>query len=136
LSLGRGLVALFTGPSGTGKTMAATVLASVNGKELYKVDIASVVSKFVGETEKNLNRVFTDAQDANAVLFFDEADALFGKRGEVEQAQDRWANMEVNFLLQRIEEYKGTVILASNYRQNIDSAFQRRVQVLIDFKAP
>lgn len=136
LSLGRGLVALFTGPSGTGKTMAALALAAANQKDLYKVDMAAIVSKFVGETEKNLSRVFADAQDANAVLFFDEADSLFGKRGDVEQAQDRWANLEVNYLLQRIEEYSGTVILATNYRQNIDSAFMRRVQALLDFKAP
>jgi hypothetical protein len=136
LSLGRGLVVLFTGPSGTGKTHAATVLASLVSKDLYKVDVAAVVSKFVGETEKNLNRVFADAQDANAVLFFDEADALFGKRGEVEQGQDRWANLEVNFLLQRVEEYTGTVILATNYRQNIDNAFLRRVQVLLEFSKP
>ena len=136
LSLGRGLVALFTGPSGTGKTHAATVLASIVGKDLYKVDVAQVVSKFVGETEKNLNRVFADAQDANAVLFFDEADALFGKRGDVQQGQDRWANMEVNFLLQRVEEYTGTVILATNFRQNIDEAFLRRVQVLLEFPKP
>ena len=136
LSLGRGLVALFTGPSGTGKTMAATALAGLNKKDLYKVDLAAVVSKYVGETEKNLNRVFADAQDANAVLFFDEADAMFGKRGEVEQAQDRWANLEVNFLLQKIEEYTGTVILATNLRQNIDDAFLRRVQMLINFPLP
>jgi hypothetical protein len=136
LALGRGLVALFTGPSGTGKTLAATTLAGLLRKDLYKVDMAAVVSKFVGETEKNLGRVFADAQDANAVLFFDEADALFGKRGDVEQAQDRWANLEVNFLLQRVEEYTGTVILATNFRQNIDEAFLRRVQVLIDFPKP
>ena len=136
LSLGRGLVALFTGPSGTGKTHAATVLASLVGKDLYKVDVAAVVSKFVGDTEKNLNRIFADAQDANAVLFFDEADALFGKRGSVEQGQDRWANLEVNFLLQRVEEYTGTVILATNFRQNIDDAFLRRIQVLLDFPLP
>ena len=136
LSLGRGLVALFTGPSGSGKTLAAMLLAGANKKDLYKVDMAAVTSKFVGETEKNLNRVFGDAQDANAVLFFDEADAMFGKRGEVEQAQDRWANLEVNFLLQRIEEYTGTVILATNFRQNIDAAFLRRVQVLINFPLP
>jgi hypothetical protein len=136
LALGRGLVALFTGPSGTGKTLSATVLAGLLGKDVYKVDAAAVVSKFVGETEKNLGRVFADAQDANAVLFFDEADALFGKRGDVEQAQDRWANLEVNFLLQRVEEYTGTVILATNLRQNIDDAFARRVQVVVEFSKP
>ncbi len=136
LSLGRGLIALFTGPSGTGKTYAAATLAGLLQKDLYKVDMAAVVSKYVGETEKNLSRVFSDAQDANAVLFFDEADALFGKRGDVEQAQDRWANLEVNYLLQRVEEYTGTVILATNFRQNIDEAFLRRIQMMIDFDRP
>jgi hypothetical protein len=136
LHLGRGLVALFSGPTGTGKTLAATVLAALVGKDLYRVDMAAVVSKFVGETEKNLGRVFADAQDANAVLFFDEADALFGKRGSVEQGQDRWANLEVNYLLQRVEEYTGTVILATNIRENIDEAFLRRIQVLLDFPRP
>ena len=136
LSLGRGLIALFTGPSGTGKTYAAATLAGFLQKDLYKVDMAAVVSKYVGETEKNLSRVFADAQDANAVLFFDEADALFGKRGEVEQAQDRWANLEVNYLLQRVEEYTGTVILATNFRHNIDAAFLRRVQMMIEFDRP
>lgn len=131
-----GLVALFAGPSGTGKTHAAVALAELLGTDVYKVDLAAVVSKFVGETEKNLGKVFADAQDANAVLFFDEADALFGKRGEVEQAQDRWANLEVNYLLQRVEDYSGTVVLATNLRQNIDAAFARRVQVLIDFPRP
>ena len=136
LSLGRGLVALFTGSSGTGKTMAATSLAGRVRRDLYKVDLASIVSKYVGETEKNLSRVFADAQDANAVLFFDEADALFGKRGEVEGGQDRWANLEVNYLLQRVEEYTGTVILATNFRQNIDEAFQRRIQIVVSFADP
>lgn len=136
LALGRGLVALFTGPSGTGKTLSASALAALLGKDLYKVDAAAVVSQFVGVTEKNLSRVFADAQDANAVLFFDEADSLFGKRGTVERAQDRWANLEVNYLLQRVEEYTGTVILATNLRPNIDPAFARRVQVMIEFKKP
>lgn len=136
LSLGRGLIALFSGPSGTGKTFAAATLASCQGRDLYKVDMAAVVSKYVGETEKNLSRVFSDAQSANALLFFDEADAIFGKRGDVDKAQDRWANMEVNYLLQRVEEFPGVVILATNLKQNIDEAFLRRVQVLIDFKAP
>ncbi len=111
LHVGQGLVALFSGPSGTGKTLAATVLASKNARDLYKVDMSAVVSKYVGETEKNLGRIFSDAQSSNALLFFDEADAIFGKRGDVERAQDRWANMEVNYLLQRIEEFSGVVIL-------------------------
>ncbi|HEY0606888.1 MAG TPA: ATP-binding protein [Herpetosiphonaceae bacterium] len=136
LSLGKGLVALFTGPSGTGKTMAAERLASKQGVDLYKIDLSAVVSKYVGETEKNLSRVFAEAEDANAVLFFDEADALFGKRGEVKEAQDRWANIETNYLLQRIEEYDGVVILTSNLRQNIDEAFLRRIHVIVEFPLP
>ena len=136
LTLGKGLVALFTGSSGTGKTMAAEILALQQGVDLYKVDLSAVVSKYVGETEKHLNQVFTEAEDANAILFFDEADALFGKRGEVRQAQDRWANLEVNYLLQRVEEYSGVVILASNLRQNIDEAFLRRIQVIVEFPFP
>lgn len=136
LSLGKGLIALFTGSSGTGKTMAAELLAREQGVDLYKVDLSAVVSKYVGETEKNLSRVFAEAEDANAIIFFDEADALFGKRGEVKEAQDRWANMEVNYLLQRVEEYAGVVILASNLRQNIDDAFMRRIHVIVDFCFP
>lgn len=136
LTLGRGTTVLFTGPSGTGKTLAASILASKRGVDLYKVDLAAVVSKYVGETEKNLGRVFADAQDANAFLFFDEADALFGKRGDVREARDRWANYEVNYLLQRIEEYRGTVVLATNLRQNIDEAFLRRLQTVVDFPFP
>lgn len=136
LSLGKGLIALFTGSSGTGKTMAAELLAREQGVDLYKVDLSAVVSKYVGETEKNLSRVFAEAEDANAIIFFDEADALFGKRGEVKEAQDRWANMEVNYLLQRVEEYAGVVILASNLRQNIDEAFMRRIHVIVEFPFP
>jgi AAA+ superfamily predicted ATPase len=136
LSLGKGLLALFTGSSGTGKTMAAELLARERGVDLYKVDLSAVVSKWVGETEKNLNRLFAEAEDANAILFFDEADALFGKRGEVKDARDRWANLEIDYLLQRVEEYAGVVILASNLRQNIDEAFLRRIQVLVDFPFP
>lgn len=136
LGLGKGLVALFTGTSGTGKTMASALLAQEIGVDAYRVDLSAVTSKWVGETEKNLDRLFAEAESSNAILFFDEADALFGKRGEVKEAQDRWANMEVNYLLQRIEEYSGTVILASNLRQNIDPAFMRRVQLLVDFPFP
>jgi SpoVK/Ycf46/Vps4 family AAA+-type ATPase len=136
LSLGKGLIALFTGSTGTGKTMAAELLAREQGADLYKVDLSAVVSKYVGETEKNLKRVFDEAEDANAIIFFDEADALFGKRGEVKDARDRWANIEVNYLLQRIEEYAGVVIMASNLRQNIDEAFVRRIHVMVEFPAP
>ncbi|HZH31995.1 MAG TPA: ATP-binding protein [Pyrinomonadaceae bacterium] len=137
LTLGRGLIVLFTGSSGTGKTMAAGLLAHEQGVDLYKVDLSAVVSKYVGETEKNLSRVFAEAEDANAIIFFDEGEALFGQRGsKTETGQDRWANMEVNYLLQRIEEYTGVVILASNLRQNIDEAFMRRIHVVVEFPFP
>jgi SpoVK/Ycf46/Vps4 family AAA+-type ATPase len=134
--LGRGVTALFVGGSGTGKTMAAEVLASEQQVDLYRVDLAALVSKWVGETEKNLSRIFSDAEQANCMLFFDEADALFGQRGAVKEARDRWANLEVNYLLQRIEEYSGVVILATNLRQNIDEAFQRRIHELVEFPMP
>jgi hypothetical protein len=136
ITLGRGVVAMFTGASGTGKTMGAELLAREQGADLYKVDLAAIVSKYVGETEKNLDRVFADAQDANAMIFFDEADALFAKRGEVKEARDRWANVELAFLLQRIEEHRGVVILASNLRQNVDEAFLRRLHAIVDFPSP
>ncbi len=136
LSLGKGLIVLFTGSSGTGKTMAAELLAREQGVDLYKIDLSNVVSKYVGETEKNLSSIFAQAENANAILLFDEADALFGKRGEVRDARDRWANLEVNYLLQRIEEYSGVVILTSNLRQNIDEAFVRRFQVIVEFPFP
>jgi hypothetical protein len=136
LTLGKGLIVMFTGASGTGKTMAAELLAREQGVDLYKVDLSEVVSKYVGETEKNLSRVFDEAETSNAIVFFDEADALFGKRGDVKEAKDRWANIEVNFLLQRVEEYSGVVVLASNLRQNIDEAFLRRIHVVVDFPSP
>lgn len=136
LSLGRGVVALFTGGSGTGKTMAAELLAREQGADLYKVDLSAVASKYVGETEKNLDRIFDDAEQTNAMIFFDEADALFAKRGEVKEARDRWANVEMAFLLQRVEEFRGVVVLASNLRQNIDNAFLRRLHAVVDFPAP
>jgi SpoVK/Ycf46/Vps4 family AAA+-type ATPase len=136
LRLGHGMVVLFTGASGTGKTMAAEWLARELGVDLYKADLSSVVSKWVGETEKNLNQLFAEAEDSSAIIFFDEADALFGKRGEVKDARDRWANTEVNYLLQRIEEYAGVVIMASNLRQNIDEAFLRRISAMVEFPAP
>lgn len=136
LAPGKGLLALFVGSSGTGKTMSAELLASEEGVDLYKVDLSAVVSKWVGETEKNLKRVFAEAEDSNALLFFDECDALFGQRGEIKDARDRWANLEVNYLLQRVEEYVGVVIMATNLRQNIDDAFLRRIQVVIEFPQP
>ncbi len=136
LSLGRGLTALFVGASGTGKTMAAEVLAGDLGKALYKIDISAMVSKYIGETEKNLARVFAEAESSNALLFFDEADALFGKRTEVRDAHDRYANVGTAFLLQRIEEYDGIVILATNLQKNMDDAFVRRLRYIVEFPQP
>jgi SpoVK/Ycf46/Vps4 family AAA+-type ATPase len=133
---GNGLSALFAGPSGTGKTMAAEIIAGELGLDLYKIDLSIVVSKFIGETEKNLSKIFAEAETSNAILFFDEADALFGKRSEVKDAHDRYANIEVGYLLQRIEEYDGIVILATNLRKNIDEAFVRRLQFTIEFPFP
>ena len=136
LSVGKGVSALFYGEPGTGKTMAANIIANELGMELYKIDISTVVSKYVGETEKNLSRIFFEAENSNAVLFFDEADALFGKRTEVKDAHDRYANVEVSYLLQRIEEFSGIVILASNFSQNIDEAFERRLRFIVQFPFP
>ena len=132
----RGLVLLFSGPSGTGKTLAAEVIAGQLGLDLYRLDLSSVVSKFIGETEKNLDEVFTAAGAGNLVLFFDEADALFGKRSEVKDAHDRYANLEVSYLLQRLERYDGVVVLATNFEKNIDDAFMRRIHARIDFVVP
>lgn len=136
LSLGKGVSALFAGPSGTGKTMAAEIIANELGLELYKIDLSGIVSKYIGETEKNLDRVFTTAERANAILFFDEADALFGKRSEVRDSHDRYANIEISYLLQKTEQYEGVVILATNLRQNLDDAFMRRLQFIIEFPFP
>src|SRR2546426_860625 len=132
----RGLTALFAGASGTGKTMAAEVLAGEMGLDLYVVDLASVVDKYVGETEKNLDRIFAEAESVNGVLLFDEADALFGKRSDVSDAHDRYANVEIAYLLQRMEMFEGIAILATNLRSNLDEAFARRLHVLVDFPAP
>ncbi len=131
-----GVVALFAGPSGTGKTLAAEVVAGELGLDLYKVDLSAVVSKYIGETEKNLERIFTAAAAGDLVLFFDEADALFGKRSEVSDAHDRYANIEVAYLLQRLETYDGIVVLATNLQRNIDPAFLRRISVAVDFVPP
>jgi hypothetical protein len=136
LPYGRGLTALFSGPSGTGKTMAAQIIARDLGVELCRVDLAKTVSKYIGETEKNLERIFDAAEQASAVLLFDEADALFGKRTEVKDAHDRYANVEVAFLLQRMESYRGLAILTTNLKQNLDNSFLRRLRFVIDFPAP
>jgi SpoVK/Ycf46/Vps4 family AAA+-type ATPase len=116
--------------------MAAGVIARQLGLDLYKIDLAGIVSKYIGETEKNLERIFRAAQDSQAILFFDEADALFGKRSEVKEAHDRYANVEVSYLLQRLEEHDGAVILASNLSKNIDEAFMRRMHYVVEFPLP
>ena len=136
LTLGKGVSALFVGPSGTGKTMAAEIIANDLKLDLYKIDLSSVVSKYIGETEKNLNRIFAAAEEANAILFFDEADALFGKRSEVRDAHDRYANIEISYLLQKMEEYEGLAILTTNLRQNLDQAFLRRLAYTVHFPFP
>src|SRR5204863_8075425 len=135
-SRGRGIAALFAGESGTGKTMAAEALAGTLGVDLYTIDLATVVDKYIGETEKNLERIFGEAAHVNGVLFFDEADALFGKRSEVKDAHDRYANVETAFLLQRMETFDGVAILATNLRANLDEAFTRRLDALVDFPPP
>jgi len=136
LAAGRGVKALFSGSSGTGKTMTASVIAADLGLDLYKIDLSGVVSKYIGETEKNLDRIFGAARASNAILFFDEADALFGKRSEVKDAHDRYANIEIAYLLQKVEDHEGLVILASNLSRNIDAAFSRRLHYVIDFPLP
>jgi AAA+ superfamily predicted ATPase len=133
---GRGISALFAGPSGTGKTMAAEVIAHELRLDLYKIDLSSVVNKYIGETEKNLAKIFHEAEASNAILFFDEADALFGKRTKISDAHDRYANIETSYLLQRMEAYEGVVILATNLRENMDEAFTRRIKYIVDFPFP
>jgi MoxR-like ATPase len=134
--LGHGIAALFGGPSGTGKTMAAQVLARALGIELLRVDLAGVVNKYIGETEKKLREVFDACEDSGAVLFFDEADALFGMRTQVKDAHDRFANIEIDYLLQRIERFDGVAILATNRRQDLDPAFVRRLRFVVEFQTP
>jgi ATPase family associated with various cellular activities (AAA) len=136
LGRGLGLSVLFVGESGTGKTLAAEVLASELRLDLYRIDLSAVVSKYVGETEKNLRRLFDAAEDGGAILFFDEADALFGKRGEVKDSHDRYANIEVNYLLQRIEAYQGLAVLATNMKAALDPAFLRRLRSVVRFPFP
>ncbi|MFJ5708020.1 ATP-binding protein [Streptomyces sp. NPDC093105] len=133
---GRGVAALFAGDSGTGKTMSAEVIAADLGLDLYTVDLATVIDKYVGETEKNLERIFTEAEGVNGVLLFDEADAIFGKRSDVKDAHDRYANVESAYLLQRMESFDGLAILATNLRANLDDAFTRRLDLIIDFPVP
>ncbi|MBN2118653.1 MAG: ATP-binding protein [Anaerolineales bacterium] len=133
---GLGISALFAGVSGTGKTMSAEVLANELGLELYRIDLSQVISKYIGETEKNLRRVFDAAEESSAVLLFDEADALFGKRSEVKDSHDRYANIEVSYLLQRMEEYRGLAILTTNMKEALDQAFLRRIRFVIQFPFP
>ena len=136
IAAGKGLKVLFSGASGTGKTMTAGVIARELGLDLYKIDLSGIVSKYIGETEKNLDRIFRAAHCSNAILFFDEADALFGKRSEVKDAHDRYANIELAYLLQKMDEYEGAVILASNLSKNIDQAFCRRMHYVVEFPLP
>jgi len=135
-ALGRGVTALFAGPSGTGKTMAAQVLARSLGMDLYRVDLAGVMSKYIGETEKRLKQIFDACERANVLLFFDEADALFGQRTQVKDAHDRFANIEIDYLLQRMEQFDGIAILATNRKGDMDSAFLRRLRFIVDFMPP
>jgi SpoVK/Ycf46/Vps4 family AAA+-type ATPase len=136
MNRGLGISALFAGPSGTGKTMAAEVLANDLRLNLYRIDLSQVVSKYIGETEKNLRQLFDAAEDGGAILFFDEADALFGKRSEVKDSHDRYANIEINYLLQRMEEYRGLAILATNMKSALDQAFMRRLRFVVNFPFP
>ena len=133
---GRGISALFTGVPGTGKTLSAQAIAGELGLDIYRVDLSTIISKYIGETEKNLERIFTEAQNSNVILFFDEADALFGRRSEVSDSHDRYANIEVGYLLQRIETYDGIVLMATNLGANLDEAFARRIHFIIDFPFP
>ena len=133
---GQGITALFSGASGTGKTLAAEVLANALSLDLYRIDLSCVVSKYIGETEKNLRRVFDAAEHGGAILFFDEADALFGKRSEVKDSHDRYANIEISYLLQRMEAYRGLAILATNMKSALDSAFLRRLRFIVNFPFP
>jgi SpoVK/Ycf46/Vps4 family AAA+-type ATPase len=136
LPYGRGVTALFFGPSGTGKTMAAMAIARRLDVQILRLDLSRVVSKYIGDTEKNIDRVFTDAQRTGAAILIDEADALLGKRSEVKDAHDRYANIEVAFLLQRMEAYEGLAILTSNMRQTLDPAFLRRLRFVMEFPRP
>lgn len=136
MNRGLGINALFAGESGTGKTMAAEVIANTLELDLYRIDLSAVVSKYIGETEKNLRKLFDAAEDSGAILFFDEADALFGKRSEVKDSHDRYANIEINYLLQRMESYRGLAILATNMKGALDKAFVRRLRFIVNFPFP
>jgi SpoVK/Ycf46/Vps4 family AAA+-type ATPase len=133
MKMGRsGAVALFTGPSGTARTMAAAALANDLGRNLYRIDLSAVVSKYIGETEKNLAQLFNDAERSQAVLLFDEADALFGKRTEIKDAHDRYANLNIAYLVQRLESFNGLAILATNSKTRLDEAFLRRLRYFVN----
>jgi len=136
MNRGFGISALFAGESGTGKTMAAEVIANALRLNLYRIDLSAVVSKYIGETEKNLRKLFDAAEDGGAILFFDEADALFGKRSEVKDSHDRYANIEINYLLQRMEAFQGLAILATNMKASLDTAFMRRLRFVVNFPYP
>ncbi|WP_199782886.1 ATP-binding protein, partial [Streptomyces alboniger] len=133
---GRGVIALFAGDSGTGKTLSAEVVAGELGLDLYVVDLSAVVDKYIGETEKNLEKIFVEADRTDSVLLFDEADAVFGKRSEVKSSHDRYANLESAYLLQRLEAFDGIAVLTTNLRANIDDAFTRRLDLVVDFPFP
>lgn len=135
-SLGKGLNILLAGPPGIGKTMSAEIIAAELGLDLYKIDLSCVISKYIGETEKNLSKIFKEAETSNCILFFDEADALFGKRTEVRDSHDRYANIEINYLLQKMDEYDGIVLMATNMRKNLDTAFTRRLHHVVEFPFP
>ena len=129
-------IVLFAGVSRTGKTSAAEVIAGGLKRDLYRVDLSKIVSKYIGETEKNLERLFDAAESAGAILFFDEAEALFGKRSEVKDSQDRYANLEINYLLQRLETFKGLVILTTNHREDTPERFRRQIRFVVNFPSP
>ena len=133
---GVGISALFAGKSGTGKTLAAQVIANDLKHDLYRIDLSAVIGKYIGETEKNLDRLFDAADDSNAILLCDEADALFEKRSDVKDATDRYANMPIAYLLQRIESYQGLVILSTNSKESLDKAIMRRIRFIVDFPVP
>ncbi len=136
LPYGRGVSAILAGPPGTGKTMVAQLLAKELGYDLYRIDLSQVVNKYIGETEKNLGKIFDEAETSHAVLFFDEADSLFAKRTDVKSSNNRYANLEVNYLLQRMETFDGVTLLATNLEQGMDEAFKRRVRFSITFEVP